>query len=248
MLLQMEQSPLQKLARHLRRPGNLPALVWKNVTYPFSRKARARASETKFDRSLGIDTGGTVHVPNLGVDEKRAQSATAYDATPARIAEHLIDLIADRARGFTFIDMGSGKGRVLLLAARRPFARVVGVELSERLCRIARDNAAKFARRFPDLAPISIHNVDAAEYRIPDGPCVLYFYNPFDSSILDRIVANMRSSYERNPRKIVVVYYNPKFPDVFGDLFVVTDRVEKLPPDPMDRFGGFEALVFETRA
>ena len=40
------------------------------------------------------------------------------------------EIVGSRADGFTFIDLGSGKGRVLLLAAQRSFRRVIGVEVS----------------------------------------------------------------------------------------------------------------------
>jgi hypothetical protein len=47
-------------------------------------------------------------------------------------------------RNFTFIDFGSGKGRVLLIAAGLPFKAVVGIEFSRELHEIAVQNISRF--------------------------------------------------------------------------------------------------------
>ena len=43
-------------------------------------------------------------------------------------------------RDFTFLDLGSGKGRTLLMASDYPFRRIVGVELLHSLHQIAQEN------------------------------------------------------------------------------------------------------------
>ena len=47
-------------------------------------------------------------------------------------------------RDFIFIDLGSGKGRALLMASDYPFRRIVGVELLPQLHRAAQDNLTKY--------------------------------------------------------------------------------------------------------
>src|SRR6185436_10035090 len=67
-----------------------------------------------------------------------------------------------------FVDFGSGKGRVLLLAAQFPMKRVVGVEFSPQLCQVARQNIEAFRRSHPRIAPIEVVESDAALYSIKD--------------------------------------------------------------------------------
>ncbi len=110
--------------------------------------------------------------------EERAY-AKGYAGTPPTVAERLIGLVADRARGFTFIDYGAGKGRVLLIAARHQFDRVVGVELSEPLIRVAAANIAAYAPRHPGLCPIELTvQTDAANYELPRTSVRAVFLRP----------------------------------------------------------------------
>lgn len=98
-------------------------------------------------------TGGEIIGKRLMIAPEKKTYAKGYAGTPPTVAEHLIGLVADRARGFTFIDYGAGKGRVLLIAARYQFDRVVGVELSEPLIRVAAANIAVYAQKHPDRCP-----------------------------------------------------------------------------------------------
>src|SRR5690349_2113077 len=136
----MRDMSLSRLLRHARRPAILPGLIWKNLKYPFT----AQAAEKRYDRRLGIDTGGWIQPQDLDIDGAAAGRSEAYAATPPRIAEFLIARIAEHTgnaiKDFTFVDVGSGKGRVLLIAARFAFRKVVGLEQSSALNAIAADN------------------------------------------------------------------------------------------------------------
>src|SRR5712691_7133679 len=52
-----------------------------------------------------------------------------YQPTEPVLFEEMLASIKIDFRNFTFIDLGSGKGRVLLLASDYPFRQIVGVEL-----------------------------------------------------------------------------------------------------------------------
>lgn len=233
---------LARIGRHLRHPTGLPALAWKNLRHPFS----AAAAQQRFDRQFGIDTSGWLMPAELGLD---AAQANPYDPMPVRIAEYLLGKVATSTPGFTFVDLGAGKGRVLLLASRYPFGRLVGVELSTDLCRIARTNIAAFARHVPQAARIEIANMDAAAYPIPAGPCVIFLFNPFGSDVMQRVAHNIQRSYRDNPRKIVIVYYAPTLVYPFEEPIYRRELVTAFPRDLTDRYGhryGRKALILET--
>ena len=231
---------MKRLLHHLRHDASrVPALLWKNLRYPFS----AAAAELRFDRSLGIDTAAVIEANELG----NGVDAKGYHAMPPKIAEYMIAQVAPRAKDFTFVDVGSGKGRLVLIAARHPFRSVIGVELSAPLCEIARRNIQNAASRFNCIAPIEIVCADARTYAIPDGSCTLFFYDPFFGEVADRVVTNIVRSFEAAPREIIVLYYSDAFPArLSAPPFVRRD----LPAQPRDRLYrydsfGLRAAMFE---
>jgi SAM-dependent methyltransferase len=69
--------------------------------------------------------------------------ATNYQATTVRPLVRLLRKLQLPTQG-TFVDLGCGKGRVLMIASEFGFRRVVGVEFCAELCRQARANASCF--------------------------------------------------------------------------------------------------------
>ncbi|MBZ5489392.1 MAG: class I SAM-dependent methyltransferase [Acidobacteriia bacterium] len=54
---------------------------------------------------------------------------------------------------FTFIDLGSGKGRALLMAAQYGFKRIIGVEFMPELHRVAQENIRKYTAHRTEASP-----------------------------------------------------------------------------------------------
>jgi len=99
-------------------------------------------------------------------------------------------------------------GEGLIVAALYPFGRVVGVEVSETLCAIARDNLARVKK------PLNCRNVevicaDCAEFQVPNDITVIYLYNPFTWSVLAKALENVRRSLEEAPRRVTIIYRGP---------------------------------------
>jgi SAM-dependent methyltransferase len=186
----------------LRSVQDVPSLIGKVV-----RRTIAQAAERRYDKALGIDTGGVITGTRLRITPEGEAYAKGYAGTPPDVAEHLISAVAEHARGFTFIDYGAGKGRVLLIAARHAFDRVVGIELSEPLVRIATANVAAYRERHPEICAIELIHADASTYELPPTPCVLFFYDPFQASLMERIGQRVRESFLANRRKMFVIYY-----------------------------------------
>src|SRR5262249_12044563 len=157
--------------RHHEIPRPLgPVVALLSLVVKNTRLAMAKVAERRYDKALGIDTGGEIVGERLIIPSERRAHAKGYAGTPPAVAKHLIDLVADKARGFTFIDYGAGKGRVLLIAAGYQFSRVVGIEISEPLIRVAAANVAAYTQRHPELRPIELVQIDAANYDLPDTP------------------------------------------------------------------------------
>jgi hypothetical protein len=106
----------------------------------------------------------------------------------------------------TFIDIGSGKSRTLLLASHYPFRNVVGVEFARELVAVARRNIAGYRNPGQKCRALSVVEGDAAAYPFPDAPLVVYFYNPFSKDVFDLVLANLTASLRTRPRRCFVVY------------------------------------------
>ncbi len=89
---------------------------------------------------------------------------------------------------YTFVDVGAGMGRAMLLASAYPFRAVVGVELHPTLARIGRRNLASWRAAGRALAPMRMHCRDAADFPLPPGPCVAFLFNPFGAPVLRRLL------------------------------------------------------------
>src|SRR5262249_44039065 len=116
---------LKKLVRKLREHGvaETARIVRKTVTYRYWQYENAR-----FDRRANVDTDGSIEPAQLAIDSNNAQHGVRYEPTPLRTFRSMMSNLPRDLSSFTFVDFGSGKGRVLLLASHHNFAKVVGVE------------------------------------------------------------------------------------------------------------------------
>jgi SAM-dependent methyltransferase len=111
--------------------------------------------------------------------------------------------------GYTFIDLGSGKGRTLLMASESPFRRIVGVELLPELHRVAAENAKKYASETQHCFQLEPVCGDAREFHFPEEPTVLYLFNPLPEPGLASVIGHLEQSLRHDPRPVFVLYHNP---------------------------------------
>ncbi len=117
---------------------------------------------------------------------------------------------------FTFVDLGSGKGRTLLMASEYPFKRIVGVELIPELHRAAEQNIREYRSATQRCSQIEAVSTDACEFVLPDAPLVLYLFNPLPRAGFERVLRNLEQSLEQSPRPVWIVYHNPAMDSVLG--------------------------------
>ena len=117
---------------------------------------------------------------------------------------------------FTFIDIGAGKGRALLLASEFAFRRIIGVELLPELVEIARENAREFQRRGMRCG-IELVCEDATNFNFPAEPAVVFLFNPLPRAALQTLIQNLDRSLHQNPRPVYVAYANPIFEQIIGN-------------------------------
>ncbi len=115
------------------------------------------------------------------------------------------DLPRDLA-DYTFIDIGAGKSRTLLLASRYGFAKIVGVEFAKELVDCSQRNIASFKSEWQKCRDIEIVEADATQFEFPNAPLVLFFYNPFSQNVFDAVLKNIVVSLKAHERDCFIVY------------------------------------------
>lgn len=196
--------------------GGLTSNLRPLVSPSFWRHKLASWRARWFDRRHGIETSVVVPVADMrDVEPALAAHAVQYEPSTLPKFECAMRAIELDHRDFTFIDYGSGKGRVVMLAAAFPFRRVIGIEVSAALHAVATGNVAAFRQRVPTAAPVELICGDARSLAVPEGDLVAYFYNPFDETVLRPVWEGLRNAAVVKRRRLFVLYVNPASRCVF---------------------------------
>lgn len=163
-----------------------------------------------FDARFGTDTQGEIPPEHLAHAQAVAIQSLSYEPTDPAAFRVMIERLAIEPRDYTFVDLGSGKGRAVLLATLAGFGRVIGVEASPLLHRIAGDNLRAWARAGMPSRQTKLLLQDAAAYSPPPEPCVIFLFNPFHARVMGRVLRNLKLSLQAAPRPLWLLYYNPQ--------------------------------------
>jgi len=118
---------------------------------------------------------------------------------------------------YHFVDIGSGWGYAALLAAEYPFRAVTGIEFADELHQQASANVAwAWQQGLVKSRSLEVLNQSALECALPDGPVLLFLFNPFGLTVMRQFIERVDQSSRTNPRPIVVIYVNPHFAHLFG--------------------------------
>jgi SAM-dependent methyltransferase len=196
------------------------------------RQREALEQEDGFDATHGTDTSSLVPVGSLDLPDEHRAYAVLYWPSLQRTVERLLGSLPIDHPGFTFVDVGSGKGRVLLMASLFPFRRIIGVELSERLHEVAERNVGVFHPAEQRCRDIELVHGDASQFAFPEQDLVLYFFDPFDRTVMERVVSNLAESLRRHPREVWVIYLHARCRAVFDEspLFELVSESRQVGP------------------
>jgi SAM-dependent methyltransferase len=211
---------------------------WEFIRDSTPERRRQRYGDMEYDWEHRVDTtSGSVGWRErlLGI------FLSAYQPTdPGAFAEMMASMPIDFHQ-FTFVDLGSGKGRTLLMAAEYPFRRIVGVEILPVLHRVAEENVRAYLERTanvrfaatgeqrgstetPHAASLAASDSqidcvcsDARDYEFPLEPLVLYLFNPISQAGLVRVVTNLERSLRVHPRDVYILYHNPLLEHVLAE-------------------------------
>jgi SAM-dependent methyltransferase len=188
---------------------------------PLTRRAAekaARARSRLLDRLHRVRTTDVISLEELGIAEA---DRVGHVPSPWGALRRVLD-VSEVGPDDVFVDIGSGLGRVVYLAARHyPFARVEGLEISERLAARSRANLERVRHRLR-CRDVRIVNADLLDYELPDDVTVVYCFNPFKRGIFEALLVKILASIDRRPRAVTLIYLNP----VEHELVLATGRAE----------------------
>jgi SAM-dependent methyltransferase len=200
---------------HAAKEGRVRAIallsgnLWEFVLDSTPARRRQRYGDMEYDWEKRVNTtSGTVgwRARLLGVFH------SPYQPTEPELFREMMGALPIELERFTFVDIGSGKGRTLLMASEFPFKKIVGVELIEELHRAAEENirayrAAASADQQPDerIEPLL---GDARRFDFPKEPLLVYLFNPLPEAGLQELIARLKESVGEWPRPVWIVYHN----------------------------------------
>lgn len=161
------------------------------------------------DRELGIRTQRPEALDGLHIDSENLVHANRYEPTPFGVLEDMLCGLGLDYPRYSFVDLGSGKGRVLALAAQHPFSQVIGVEFSLELHQAALLNLAALRPEHVRAKKVRSICQDAADYRFPATPLVLFLFNPFTAPVLARVLRNLEDAIVGGGQACTLLYYMP---------------------------------------
>ncbi len=197
----------------VRYRGVLPTLAqfaqrsWEFVRDLTPERRRSRFGDLQFDFDHGVNTTWS----NVGLRTRVREifAGEPYQPIEAGQFHEMMGALGIEFDEFTFIDMGSGKGRALLLASEYPFRRIVGVEILPELHAIAEENFRRYESDSQKCSQLESWCGDARAFDFPNEPTLLYLFNPFFEPILIDVLARLEKSLEEHPRRFVLLYANP---------------------------------------
>ena len=194
------------------------AALWEFLRDSTPSRLRSRFGDAEYDWDYRVNTtSGAVGWRDrlVGVFN------SPYQPTERELFHEMMDALEQQTRinftDFTFIDLGSGKGRTLLMASDYPFRRILGVELLPSLNEIAQQNLVQYQSESQKCFAMESICADATAFTLPEGALVIYLFNPFPESGLRRAFANLGGSLQQHPRPVYVVYHNPQLEAVLNE-------------------------------
>lgn len=204
----------------------------------------------KWDKRHGVDTGGRVAInaSRVAVVGNHAQSGYDIVSTPPNVFAYLTRYFPDHPNNYSYMDIGCGKGRTVLLASELGFKTCIGIDFASFACEIARKNLTSYKSAVAKRSPCAIFNECATKCAFPDGNLLLFFNNPFGADLWPEVTRRIAEA--ANQDRAVTIVLLGSFPDTIraaADLLtqsqVISKHAEGMTPRFWDLYAPFHYIV-----
>ncbi len=194
-----------------------------------------------FDKLHGTDTQERKVLADYDIDSLKLLDSVQYQPAYTSIIRRSLKLARDLLdRPSSFVDFGSGKGKVLIEASKLDFTRVIGVEIDGVLNEVAQKNIDSFRASAADPNLIELVNLEATHFEIPEDIGVICFFNPFGKRTLEPIVSKLELVANEMRSLIIVIYINPEHEDCFARWQLVGHISKYMQDTKIFKFDGKE--------
>jgi hypothetical protein len=183
-----------------------------------------RLTPHPFDVQYGVHTTAYIEGSQLATGHAHDLYNTAYyGSAPSMVTaaiefwQHNVASGEPPFEDWTFIDIGAGLGRAVMIASLYPFARAIGVEMNPRLTSRARQNLAIWTKTSRACNAVEVHAADAAEFPWPHEPLVIYMFNPFERPVMEKLLDSLESALSTGSGPIHILYVHPVEEAVFEE-------------------------------
>lgn len=220
--------------RSKRRFGWL-AYVWYTIRHRgLVRTCAMGYREWLKERELGIRTLGMAEPSPCPTLLTGPDGGHMYQPSSSVLFAQAVAALPFSVAGLMLLDVGSGKGRAMVLAAEAGFGRVVGVEYDPVLSDVAQVNMERVRSRFP-YTGFELHEGDAVAFGLPVGTDVAYLFNPFDRETLRRW---LEAIVPKVSGVLHIIYMHP----VYAEEFDRTEGVAEVARHPDAEFIIYRAV------
>ena len=131
-----------------------------------------------------------------------------YEPTPYSVIEELFTKypFADSDH---LVDFGSGKGRLLIMAAYYSCKNITGYEINSDMYQDSLKNIESFKKKHGIISHFSILNENAEKIVINDDMNKFYFFNPFHLKVFIKISRLLLESLKKNKRTVYLYLHRP---------------------------------------
>lgn len=187
--------------------------AWELALDYLPSRQRLRYGDIDFDFDHGVNT--TWARPSFSVRLREVFTRGKYQPSEPELFHKILDAAQVRYEDFVFVDLGSGKGRTLLMASDYPFRRIIGAEIIPELHEVAQQNIRRYHSDNQKCFRLEAWLGDAREFPFPPEPIMVYLFNPFPEDVLRTVLHRLRESLTAHPRETYVIYHNLVHEDVF---------------------------------
>ena len=191
---------------------------WRYFTYRHRKEALLNSV---FDREHAIETAVEIPLGAVGVPQADVARGNAVyrPLTETVFRAALASVHFDPAK-FTFVDIGSGKGKVMFMAADHAFRRIVGIEYAAGLHEVALRNIASYRSKTQICKAIEAVHADVLEYTLPEGPLLLFIFNALAKQTMRGFLEKVDREAARDPKRpIALIYTNVRTVAEIGNVF-----------------------------
>ena len=186
--------------------------IYEKLTQDGIKVTLQKIAKNLYYKIKGIDFS-MQELHNLDIKSLHKNHATicgsSSEETMHEVLKTIITLDDDITKG-VFVDIGSGKGKLLARASRHGFKELIGVEFSKTLSSISRKNLQKL-----HIQNVTIYTEDATNFILPPHTKVIYLLNPFDDIVMEKFLIHILKQRHTFAYDIYLIYRAPVFAQLF---------------------------------